>query len=310
MQTTAMTIKNVTLIGADGHLGPHILQALLSPEFSFSVTVLKRLSSKSPDNYPRLVKVTRIEDEVTDDQLQGVLKDEDAIIITTPGSLLEFHKLIARAAATAGVQRLIPADFGSVDSENELARELVPFYNDKRDFRLYLTELTKQYSDFSWTALVCGHFFYAGSMEFLHIRKEERTVDVLGDGDVKASYSSMEMVGEATARILHHSHDSRTKNQMLFVQSFLKTQLEIKDSLERVTSATWDVNKIDADEFVAAQKARMKKGGNDESQASEDLVWYLGALHADWSEREGFAMKLLGLGEENLDVVVKGALTA
>jgi hypothetical protein len=37
-------------------------------------------------------------------------------------------------------------------------------------------------------------------------------------------------------------------------------------------------------------------------------VWILGAHEANWEQNDGFAMKLLGLEEEDLDTVVKAAL--
>ena len=301
-----MAIKNVTLLGADGSLGPFVLDALLDAKFN--VTVLKRKSSKSPSNYPSSVKDVRVSDDFPEDELEKILQNQDAVIITTRGSLIDIHKRVARAAAKLGVQRLIPADFGSVDSDSQLARDLVPFYNDKRNFRLYLTDLARENSDFSWTALVCGHFFYDGSLDFLHIWKKTDSVDIFGDGHVKASASTMKQTARATIRILQFADKPETKNKMLFVQSFCKSQIEVKDSLERVTAKAWKVNSLDGDEFVSKHKEFMKGGGEAEAEASEELVWYLGSMDADWTKRDAFAMKDLELEEEDLDEVVREAL--
>jgi putative NADH-flavin reductase len=119
-----MAIHKVTLLGADGHLGPFILDALVTA--NFNVTVLKRKSSKSSSRYPISVTVVKLPDDLPENELQDAFTGQDAVIITTPSSLLDLHKRIARAAASAGVQRLIPADFGSVDSNSKAACDLVP----------------------------------------------------------------------------------------------------------------------------------------------------------------------------------------
>lgn len=40
-------------------------------------------------------------------------------------------------------------------------------------------------------------------------------------------------------------------------------------------------------------------------EAVENLVWYVGTVDGDWTGRKDFAMKELGLSEEDLDWVVK-----
>ena len=301
-----MAIKTVTLIGADGSLGPFVLEAL--HKANFDVTVLKRKSSKSESSYPSSVKEVRTSDDFPESELENVLQGQDAVVITTNGNLVDIHKRIARASAKVGVQRLIPADFGSVDSESQFSRELVPLYNRKRDFRLFLTELTKENPEFTWTSLVCGHFFYDQTMDFLHIWPKTHTMDVFENTDVKVSASTMKQTAKATVRILEYADKPETKNEMLFVQSFCNSPVDIKDSLERVTGKEWKFNKLNEDEFVAKHKKLMEEGGKDAAQSTEELVWYLGSMDADWTKRDGFAMKLLDLEEEDVDEVVREAL--
>jgi uncharacterized protein YbjT (DUF2867 family) len=106
-----MPFKTVTLLGADGKLGPSVLQALVNA--NFTVTVLKRQSSKTASNYPTSVNEQRVPDAFDVDTLTSLLKGQDAVIITTHAKLIDIQKRVALAAARAGVQRLIPADFGS-----------------------------------------------------------------------------------------------------------------------------------------------------------------------------------------------------
>jgi hypothetical protein len=300
-----MPIKNVVLLGADGKLGPSVLDALVAT--GFTVTVLKRESSKTPSDYPSSVKETRVQDDFDVDVVSELLQGQDAVVVTTSGSLIDLQKKLALAAAKAGVQRFIPADFGSVDSESELARDLVPLYIHKRNFRLYLTDLAKEHPNFSWTALVCGHFF-DWSLKFMHIWVKDRTVDILDDGSIKASASSLAQIAKATARILEYADKPETRNRILYVQSFCKTQIEVKEALERVTGGQWKVRRFGSDAFVKEKKALMENGGKDSTYATEEAVWWLGVVDANWEANDGFAMKLLDLEEEDLDAVVKVAL--
>jgi hypothetical protein len=302
-----MLIKNVAILGADGKLGPSVLNALLASKFA--VTVMKRQSSKTQSNYPSSVKEVRIPDDFHVKELTRILQGQDAVVITTSGSLIDMQKSVALAAAKAGVQRFIPADFGSVDSESELARSLVPLYVHKRNLRLYLTELTEQYPKFSWTAIVCGHFF-DWSLEFMHIWARDQRVDIIDDGNTKASASSLGLIAKATARVLEYADKPETKNKILYVQSFCKTQMEVKDALDRVTEREWRVQRFESNAFLNEKKALMEKGGREGADATEDIVWWLGATDANWEKNDGFAMELLDLEEEDLDAVLKSALAA
>jgi hypothetical protein len=297
-----MSIQNVVLMGADGRLGPAVLKVLVSS--GFTVTVLKRQSSKTKSDYPPYVKEARITDEFPHDDLVSIFKGQDAVVVTTSGSLINLQKKLALAAAEAGVQRFIPADFGSVDSESENARSLVPLYVAKRNLRLYLQSLAEEHPSFSWTALVCGHFFDM-SLEFMHIWAKTRTIDFLDGGDIKASASSLKQVGKATARILLYADKPETKNRILYMQSFCKTQKEIKEGLERVTEEEWELQNFESAKYTKEQRELMAEGS---AEATENVVWILGALEASWEGNEGFAMDLLGLEEENLDTVIKAAL--
>lgn len=298
-----MPIHNVALIGADGKLGPTVLDALVASKFT--VTVLKRQSSKTPSNYPDGVKEVRVPDDFAHDALVKILTGQDAIVVTTSGALIDLQKKLGLAAAQAGVQRFIPADFGSVDSESQSARDLVPLYTQKRDLRLYLHSLTATYPTFSHTALVCGHFF-DWSLEFMHIWTKTRTVDFLDDGNIKASASSLKQIALATARILERADNPLTKDRILYVQSFCKTQVEVKEGLERVTGETWEVKIFENEKYTREQKALWDSGEHPEAQ--EQCVWILGAREANWEKNDGFAMELLGLEEEDLDTVIKAAL--
>ncbi|KAK3630165.1 hypothetical protein LTR56_017579 [Elasticomyces elasticus] len=294
------SISKVTLLGADGKVGATILQGLLSAKFE--VTILKRQSSKSSDENSEHVKVVRIPDEFKVDDLQSVLQGQDAVVASIKGSQVEIQKRIAQACIKAGVQRFIPADFGSCDSSSSLTQELVPLYKRKTELREYLQELVKDHPSFSWTSLVCGHFF-DWSLDFIHVFPAEQRADILDDGEKVFSLSTLSRTAEATVRILQRA--DQTKNRMLYVQSFSVSQNEVVREYEAATGAKWKVTKYDAEQFKNEQKAKADAG---DSSAIEELVWYLGTMDADWRTRDDFAMQLLGLEDEDLGEAVRKVL--
>lgn len=292
-----MAIKTVGFLGADSKLGSGILHALL--RHNFIVTVLKRASSKSPDTYPAEVKVTRVGDEFAESELESILKGLDAVVVSIKGSKVDVQMRVANAAVRAGVKRFIPADFGSCDSASPKTQELVPLYKRKTEMRNHLEALAEGSNGaFSWTALVPGHFF-DWELQFLHIFLKERRADVLDDGEMRFSVSTLGRIGEATARILVKQEE--TKNKTLYVQSFCVSQNQVLAAFEKHTGSKWEVQRHDSDKWRDEHKAKADAGDLD---AIEECVWYLGTVDANWEGRDTFAMKMLNLEDENLDEVV------
>lgn len=293
-----MAIVKVALLGADGTLGPAVVKELVAA--SFQLTVLKRAGSKQPDNYPSGVKVARIPDDLAIEAVAETLKGQDVLVVTIKGSQTEVQDKLAQAAIRAGVQRMIPADFGSVDSASSWTQELVPLYKHKTALRERLIKLAEANKDFSWTSLVCGHFF-DWDPTFLHIFPSERKIDVLDDGEHKWSASTLSQIGKATARILQQP--AETRNQIVYVQSFLLSQNELFRALESASGdgKKWEARQFESKAYEREEKAKAEKG---DLEAVENLVWMLGALDADWTKKEGFAMEKLGLEEEKLEEVV------
>lgn len=292
-----MSIKNVVLVGADGNLGPGVLNGLVGAG-TFKITVFKRESSKSKSNYPDGVEVKLLSDDFPIDELIPALKDQDAIVSTVYGAQVDLQKRLADAAIKAGVKRFIPSDFGSCDSQSKRAMELAPIYVAKSQVRDHLEKLAQENPGFSWTSLVCGHFF-DWDLGFFHINLQAKSFEILDDGEIYWSTSTFAQIGKATAAILQKPEE--TKNRFVYMQSFRINQNQLLKAFEKQTGQTWNVKRYDSAEYVKERKA--KADGGDKS-AVEDLVWVLGTLEADWEARDGYANDLLGLQQENLDDVV------
>ena len=295
-----MSIKRVAILGADGKLGPAILHQLIG--HGFEVTVLKRESSKSKDDYPSGVEVKRVQDDFAVDKVAEILQGQHGVVVTIKGSQTEIQENIAHACIKAKVKRFIPADFGSCDSSSKRTQALVPLYIRKTELRDKLTKLAEQNPGFSWTSLVPGHFF-DWETEFLHIWVKERRAEILDDGETRFSASTLSRIGEATAKVFLNL--GSTKNEVIFVQSFCVTQNQVIKAYEKATGASWNVKRVDSKSYEAEEKAKADSG---DLEAVENLVWILGTEDAKWEKKGTFAMQSLGLKDEDLDKVVQNVV--
>ena len=299
---TTMTIKNVAIIGANGTLGPAVLAAL-NKAAHFTVTVISRKASKSKYATDQIVKY--VSDDPTPDELVEVLQGQDALVATFMGTNDVYQTKLADACVVAGVKRFIPADFGSCDSSSKLALDLMPLYKAKTRVREHLQGLAKE-GKLSWTAIVCGHFFdYGLKTDLLSVELKEKKMTVFGDGKYRWSSSTLDRVGLSVVRCLEREEE--TRNRMVYVQSFCVSQNELKKALERATGEEFEENKVDVDPYIKEMKGRTDKDSND-AIAREGLVSVVGIIDGDWTKKNGFANKALGLEDEDLDVVVKRVL--
>ncbi|KAF6822613.1 nmrA-like family protein [Colletotrichum plurivorum] len=298
-----MAIRTIAIVGANGTLGTQLLSSLLQAG-TFDVTVIKRAGSASPP--PPDARIATVDAEFSFDSLVEALKGQDAAIAAFPLRDPDAHLRLARAAAAAGVKLYVPADFGSIDAENPRARELVALYRHKLAVRELCQQLAEAHAHFSWTGVVCGHFFEWGLREHLfHADLQKRTIEILDGGRHRASATTLPRVGEAVVRILNLHGSEAIRNRTLFLQSFCITQLELVRALEKGSGAKWTVKDTDSETFIEERRAKADAG---DFMAIEDLVFAIGTLHADWTGREDFAMDLLGFEDEDLDAVVASVL--
>lgn len=302
VQACKMSLNKVLLVGANGNLGTVLLEGLVASK-SFDISVAKRASSTSTPAYASSTTSVTIPDDMSVEGLVPALKGQDVVIASFPLKDVSQHLRLAEASAKAGVKRFIPADFGSCDAQSEEAKKLLKLYRDKDLVREKCVELAAENPGFSWTSLVCGHFFDFGIRDgLLHFNLDTNEAVILDKGDVPASAATLRRVGEALVAVL--KRPDTTKNRLLYVQSFRKTQLEVLASLEKATGATWTREFVDSKAFLEREVNKLSV--NFSKHAMEEIVFVLGTLDADWTKRgEAFAMEELGLEDEDLDKVVQ-----
>jgi nucleoside-diphosphate-sugar epimerase len=294
-----MPLLKIAIIGANGHLGPAVLSDLFSAP-GHTITVLTRFSSTS--TYPPPIRTVTISDSLSIEDLTNALRGQDALVITIVGTLVAEQIRLIDAAYSAGVKRIIPADFGSCDSANDYTLDLLPVMAGKARVRAYLEELAQRRgSILSWTSIITGHFFDHGLKDrLLLFDLPKRRARILDGGDIRWSASTLKRVGEAVSRVLER--EDETKNKILYVQSFCVSQNELLGVLEKVMNVKWEVEHLNAKELIEQNKEGVEKGNWD---AVIEVVSVHGLVASNWEEKEGFANGLLGLEEENLEDVVR-----
>ncbi|KAL7945012.1 hypothetical protein V8C42DRAFT_324311 [Trichoderma barbatum] len=301
---TQTSIKKVCLVGANGTLGSVILRGLVEAN-CFDLSILQRSNSSSSTSFGDSVARIVVGPDLAVDELTAALAGQDAVIAVFPLGQGDQHLRLVEAAFQADVKRFIPADFGSCDAGDAEPQKYLPLYRKKTLVREKCEALAaREGSTFSWTTLVCGHFFDHGLRDgLLHFNFDTRTAQILDGGAIKASTSTLRRITEATVRILQRPEE--TRNRKLYVQSFNPTQLEIVAALEKAMGEKWHIQHVDSKPYL--EDAQKRLDSTDERSvlvAIEDIVFVLGALDADWTKRDGYAMELLGLQDENLEDVI------
>ncbi|UNI15525.1 hypothetical protein JDV02_002051 [Purpureocillium takamizusanense] len=296
-------LTRVLLVGANGTLGSVILEGLVQAR-CFDVSVLRRSTSTSPPTAAAAVRTVSISPDLPLDELTAACQGHDAVVAAFPLTDVSQHLRLVEAAFRAGVRRFIPADYGSCDAASPQPQHHLQLYRDKtlvRDKCETLGEhAARDGKPFTWTSIVCGHFFDYGLEDgLLHFDLDTRTAQILDGGDIKASASTLRRVAESVVAVLERPDE--TRNRAVYVQSFCPTQLEVLAALERATGTPWHTQHLDSNAYLERQSRLLAEGNH---AAVVEIVFVLGTVDADWTTRDGFAMELLGLRDEKLDDVV------
>ncbi|TFA99918.1 hypothetical protein CCMA1212_008336 [Trichoderma ghanense] len=246
-------IKNVTIAGASGNIGPHVLKALL--EVNFNVTVLTR--SQASDGYGARVKVVEV-DFNSVSSLTAALKNQDAVISTIGKSGLEKQTLLIDAAAAAGVYRFIPSEFGSCTTSPKVAD--LPFYSTLATVRNYLIQKAAA-SALTYSIIAPGCF-----TEYLlafpaAINFKNHSVAFIDGGNTRVSVTSLATFARAVAAVFHHP--DKTKNRVVYVSEAILDQKQLLDVAKKVKpEIQWTTSDIKSADILKAGLDAIASGGD------------------------------------------------
>lgn len=302
-----MHTNRVGLIGANSRIGPAILQGLLDHPSRPQIIIFVRPDSRPVPSHRRITRVVIPSDPPILTDLTSAFHEHDieSLVCALSPSERELQIRLADACVAAGVSRFIPADYGSMRSDDPVVLKLLPNFRNKQLVREHCARLAEKHDGFTWTSLVSGHFFdYGLRTELLGIEVEKNRALLFDGGRDRWSTSTVAQIGRAVAAILLEKEEE-TANKMLLIQSFCVTQLEVVSAIEGVKGKKMDSKCIDSEAYI---KEKAKEADKGDAEAVEELVAVLGITRSNWIGDELFANRLLGLKEENMEEVVRRVL--
>jgi len=251
-----MAYHKVAIVGATGNLGPSIVNALLHHKFEVTaVTFNNPEDPKYNDLKAKGVKVVHanIDDKAT---LVHAFHGIDAVVSTVGGPLFAKQNALIDAAIEAGVKRFIPSEFGVSDQDPALKDESL--LQPKIHTIKHLEEVAK-HGKITWTAIATGPFFDWGlQVGFLRFDLKTHEVTLYDEGKPHITFSNLADIGLWVALALQH-HE-KTENKYLLLGTFFVTQLQILETLEKVSGEKWHIkeHKTTAEAKELAKEALAK----------------------------------------------------
>ncbi|KAJ5341705.1 hypothetical protein N7541_010829 [Penicillium brevicompactum] len=297
--------RRITLVGASGTLGSQVLSALLDTGIHH-VSVIARPTTSRIFNEKVTVHRVDLDDVVS---LTRCLKGQDVLIMTLNPENYGKQIPLAQAAAAAGVQYVVPTEFGSDPTHENLNRSIF-LAEMQRPFRSLIEELGVS----SWIGIVNGLFFDFNIRNgFWGLDIRNRKVRLFDDGQVKISTSTVSWVGTSLARFFSMPEDfvQKHRNNWIFFSSFLVSQRDVLESAQRATGSSegdWQIVHVDAK--LSAQKAKksMEEGNQMAVFSLLFALTFQEGFGSDFSHRL-IDYQALGITPPSLDTVV-GELAA
>lgn len=238
------------------------------------MTVLSRQTSTH--TFPPSVKVRQV-DYGSRDSLVSALRGQDAIVSTLGTLALDRQLLLINAAATAGVRRFIPSEFGSDTSNPKCAG--LPVFHNKLATQKVLQETAAAGSGLSYTIICTGPFLDWGlTRGFMSIK--DKRVSLYDGGDTVFSTMTLPTICRAVCGVL--AQPAETENRMVKVHDVATTQNKLFAMAKKAKGPDgWTVRNLSVD-------AMLEKSWADFKQGKHDLPTMLGFIvTASWGKGFG-----------------------
>ncbi|KAK7970246.1 hypothetical protein PG996_001319 [Apiospora saccharicola] len=290
-------IKNVTVVGASGTLGMPLVKAL--QEAGFHVTALSRAGSASTP--PVGVDVKKV-DYGSPEALQAALAGQDALISVIATTATGEQYPFIDAAIAAGVQRIIPSEFG-INTRTVPHPGLRAMVQSKIKLVDYLQEKSRENPGLTWTGISNSFFFDTIKKGFgFGLDFKTKTATIVDSGDEPFDVATLRFVAQAVVAVL--SSPDKTANQYLTVSGAVTTQNQLLEIL-REGGDEWKTVQVPSTKFEQIGNDKMAKG---DYSAFGDFLNVL--LFSDGADRafKDPANEILGLEREDLRATLKALL--
>ncbi|KJZ72120.1 hypothetical protein HIM_08493 [Hirsutella minnesotensis 3608] len=310
-------IERVAIVGATGQVGSHMAEALLSTG-KHVVTAITRSGSGSSSKMPKGIKMAEVDYEKQETLVEALQGQQFLIISLSVQAPKETQVAIANAAAKVGVPWVMPNCYGTDLTNKSLGQENLTGPGVWAGI-----EAIEQAGVSSWVAMCCS-FWYEFSLAmgpgWYGFDFEQKKVTFVDDGMTRINSSTWEQCGRAIKSLLSlkelpedESDKALTlstwRNKPLYISSFLVSQRDMLDSVNRVMGTS------DADWIIEHEEhdARYQRGLGLLQQGQHlgfGTCLYTRTFHrngdGNFEAKYGLANSVLGLPiEEDLDEATK-----
>ena len=293
------SIRSVAVAGA-GNLGQILIKELL--DAGFSVTVLTR--SDSTKTFDARVKVAKVDyNDVA--SLTDALRGHDALVSTITTGAKDQQQYLIDAAIAAGVQRIIPSEFGC-DLENAKTRAL-PAYAQNIQIEQEI-EKKCQGTQTTYTYIFNNALLDWGiDVPFLMDLKGKK-MEIYDGGDRYFTATPIPFVAAGVRAVLERPEE--TANKAIRLHGVRLTQNKLLEIAQKVTGKQgWEITESTTAEMAQQSYDNLAKDpGNVPG-------WIIGffkvALYAEGyggdfeGNNDNFALGLQEMGEKDVEDLIR-----
>ncbi|KAF3798749.1 hypothetical protein GCG54_00008204 [Colletotrichum gloeosporioides] len=233
-------------------LGTGLLGSLISKELIqsglFNVTILSRGQGVDASLGANLAMV----DYNDEKSIVKALVGQDAVVSALSREAIPLQIPLIDAAATAGVKRFIPSEFGSNLQDPQIRK--FPNYKHKVQVEEYLEQEARSHG-ITYTYIYNNVFIDLSIETGVVLDLKERKARLYNGGERSVSMITMPTAARAVVAVLEHSEE--TKNQPVYIHEAIMSQKEILGHAKQVISeGEWHEEQVHLDELekhLAAQ---------------------------------------------------------
>jgi hypothetical protein len=226
---------------------------------------------------------TNLEDHAS---LVRALTGQEALIIALPSNLVDQSKKLIDAAIDAGVQWILPSNFGGDNSSIPAVDRL---YAMKNEVIQYLQEKVKK-GLVTYNLIRTGPIFELAMKDGIGFDFKERKA-TLYEPERTANITTLTSIATAVVNIIRDP--SKFTNKVLHIHDFSVTQRDILATAELVTGEEFEVNVIEIDKVGKASLDAMERG-----EKSREIVM-AAMLMAVWGKDSSTRW---GVNDDSLDL--------
>lgn len=315
-------IQNIALVGAGGRSGRYIVDALIGSGLHRVTAITRPDSTNSMPPGLHDIKHVNYDDHRS---LAEALRGQEVLVITMNVFAPEESQIrLIDAAAEAGVQWIVPNEWGIDVSEEGLAKDTM-LGERIIEVRRHIEKIES--GKMRWIGICCSfwyEFSLAGSEARYGFDFEKKQVTFFDDGKTRINHTTFAQVARAVTNLLslrvrpESASDKRAcleqyANSAVHISSFLVSQKDMFDSVLRVTGTDekdWTISYEDVNERYQRGIGMSKTG----KSAGYVLLLYARVFYPDGSGDFNAKLQnsILDLPEESLDeateIAVKMAL--